>query len=89
MLFRSTKIKQYKKQINDYSGRKHRYEVQKSILKDRNSYSKTDYDATFIRMKEDYMKKGQLNPGYNLQVETNSQLFYLIMCIKIRLIQER
>ena len=28
-----TKIKQYKKQINDYSGRKHRYESQKSILR--------------------------------------------------------
>ena len=48
-----TKIKKYKKQINDYSQRKHKYEVQKSILKDRNSYSKTDHDATFMRMKED------------------------------------
>ena len=28
----------------------------KSILKDRNSYSKTDHDATFMRMKEDHMK---------------------------------
>ena len=26
-------------------------EFQKSILKDRNSYSKTDHDATFMRMK--------------------------------------
>ncbi|WP_145416844.1 MULTISPECIES: transposase, partial [Bacteria] len=68
-----TKIKQYKKQINDYSGRKHKYDVQKSILKDRNSYSKTDHDATFMRMKEDHMKNGQLKPGYNLQIATNSQ----------------
>ena len=68
-----TKIKQYKKQINDYSGRKHKYDVQKSILKDRNSYSKTDRDATFMRMKEDHMKNGQLKPGYNLQIATNSQ----------------
>nr|ANW07999.1 orf1 of transposase 1272 [Staphylococcus lugdunensis] len=36
-----TKIKKYKKQINDYFERKYRYEFQKSILKDRNSYSKT------------------------------------------------
>ena len=35
----------------------------KSILKDRNSYSKTDHDATFMRMKEDHMKNGQLKPG--------------------------
>ena len=31
----------------------------------RNSYSKTDHDATFMRMKEDHMKNGQLKPGYN------------------------
>ena len=61
-----TKIKKYKKQINDYFERKYRYEFQKSILKDRNSYSKTDHDATFMRMKEDHMKNGQLKPGYNL-----------------------
>ena len=35
--------------------------------KDRNSYSKTDIDATFMRMKEDHMKNGQLKPAYNLQ----------------------
>lgn len=33
----------------------------------RNSYSKTDTDATFMRMKEDAMKNGQLKPAYNLQ----------------------
>ncbi len=38
-------------------------EEQKSILKDRNSFSKTDHDATFMRMKEDHMKNGQLEPG--------------------------
>lgn len=62
---------------------------QSSILKDRNSYSKTDHDATFMRMKEDHMKNGQLKPRYNLQIATNSQFFYFIMCIKIRLIQEQ
>lgn len=73
-----TKIKKYKKQINDYSERNHKYEFQKSILKDRNSYSKTDHDATFMRMKEHHMKNEQLKPGYNLQKTTISQfvLFY-------------
>ena len=33
----------------------------------RNSYSKTDTDATFMRMKEDHMRNGQLKPAYNLQ----------------------
>lgn len=35
--------------------------------KDRNSYSKTDLDATFMRMKEDHMLNGQLKPAYNVQ----------------------
>lgn len=35
---------------------------------DRNSYSKTDHDATFMRFKKDHMKNDQLLPGYNLQM---------------------
>ncbi len=36
--------------------------------KDRNSYSKTDLEATFMRMKEDHMMNGQLKAGYNVQI---------------------
>lgn len=50
-----------------------KYETQESICGDRNSYSKTDPDATFMRMKEDYMKNGQLKPGYNVQIGTENQ----------------
>ena len=50
-----------------------KYEVQEQILDGRNSYSKTDTDATFMRMKEDHMKNGQLKPGYNLQISSNNQ----------------
>jgi transposase len=50
-----------------------RYAAQQQILDGRNSYSKTDHDATFMRMKEDHMKNGQLKPGYNLQISTNNQ----------------
>lgn len=39
----------------------------------RNSYSKTDVDATFMRMKEDAMKNGQLKPAYNLQHGVDSE----------------
>ena len=35
---------------------------------DRNSYSKTDLEATFMRMKEDHMMNGQLKPAYNVQI---------------------
>lgn len=50
-----------------------RYNEQEKILEGRNSYSKTDTDATFMRMKEDHMKNGQLKPGYNVQVSSENQ----------------
>ena len=40
--------------------------------KDRNSYSKTDIEATFMRMKEDHMLNGQLKPAYNVQVSVEN-----------------
>ncbi|MDE3252640.1 MAG: IS1182 family transposase [Bacteroidota bacterium] len=51
-----------------------KYEQQEKILgENRGSYSKTDKDATFMRMKEDHMKNGQLKPAYNVQISTNNQ----------------
>ncbi len=51
-----------------------RYEQQEKVMGgERKSYSKTDPDATFMRMKEDHMKNGQLKPAYNLQLSTNNQ----------------
>ncbi len=50
-----------------------RYKKQEGKLGKRNSYSKTDEDATFMRMKDDHMKNGQLKAAYNLQVSSNSQ----------------
>ena len=44
-----------------------------AILDKHNSYSKTDSDATFMRMKEDHMLNGQLKPGYNFMISTNKQ----------------
>jgi len=49
------------------------YEVQLERMGDRNSYSKTDPDATFMRMKEDHMMNGQTKPGYNAQISTENQ----------------
>ena len=49
------------------------YENQLKTLENRNSYSKTDPDATFMRMKEDHMKNGQLKPAYNPQISTENQ----------------
>jgi len=50
-----------------------KYKKQQELLEGRNSYSKTDTDATFMRMKEDHMRNGQLKPAYNLQISTNRQ----------------
>ena len=50
-----------------------RYEQQVGLLDGRNSYSKTDPDATFMRMKEDHMLNGQLKPAFNVQISTNEQ----------------
>ncbi len=50
-----------------------KYEEQEKTLGNRNSYSKTDPDATFMRMKEDHMLNGQLKPGYNWQISTENQ----------------
>jgi transposase len=50
-----------------------KYEQQEIILGERNSYSKTDTDATFMRMKEDHMLNGQLKAAYNIQISTSNQ----------------
>jgi transposase len=62
-----------KKLEEDCLLRQKKYEDQEHKLAGRNSYSKTDVDATFMRMKDDYMKNGQLKPGYNLQMGTEGQ----------------
>lgn len=48
------------------------YEKKLHTCGSRNSYSKTDTDATFMHMKDDYMKNGQLKPAYNVQQAVNS-----------------
>ena len=65
--------KHLKKLKEDYLPRLEKYEEQLEILGDRNSYSKTDPDAVFMRMKDDHMKNGQLKPAYNAQISTENQ----------------
>ena len=59
--------------INSWLERLKRYNLDIHICGDRNSYSKTDHDATFMHMKEDHMKNGQLKAGYNVNVATVSE----------------
>ena len=54
------------------------YETKLHICGQRNSYSKTDPDATFMHMKDDHMMNGQLKPGYNLQHLVNSGFIAMV-----------
>lgn len=49
------------------------YLQSEQILGERSSYSKTDPDATFMRLKDDHMQNGQLKPAYNWQISTSNQ----------------
>ena len=59
--------------IYEYLERIERYHESQAILGTRKSYSKTDLDATFMRMKEDHMRNGQLKPAYNVQIGVESE----------------
>lgn len=68
--------KQQRRQIKELDSaveKMQEYDHKKEVLGSRNSYSKSDEDATFMRMKEDAMLNGQLKPGYNVQISTENQ----------------
>lgn len=68
------KLRKAVKRVHNESVPKMReYEEKPSIARERNSYSKTDNDATFMRMKEDVMNNGQKKPGYNIQIYTENK----------------
>lgn len=68
----SEKKKQIKR-LKEHADKLAEYNDKLAKLGERNSYSKTDEDATFMRMKEDAMNNGQTKPGYNLQISAENQ----------------
>lgn len=68
-----TELRQFKVLEEQHLPKLEEYEEHLRIMGKRNSYSKTDPDATFMRMKEDAMNNGQTKPGYNLQIATAGQ----------------
>ena len=70
---RKTEIQRDYDRIYEYLERIEKYHESQVILGTRNSYSKTDLDATFMRMKEDHMRNGQLKPAYNVQIGVESE----------------
>jgi hypothetical protein len=65
------------------------YDNHLEIMGERNSYSKTDKDATFMRMKEDAMKNGQTKPMYNLQIAQRTNLLQTLVSSPILPIRSR
>ena len=65
--------KKQPRELEGYRDKLMEYDSHLDTLGERNSYSKTDPDATFMRVKEDAMKNGQTKPGYNLQIGTENQ----------------
>ena len=69
-------VRTKKKQLKELEKKRNKlqeYDQHLEIMEERNSYSKTDSDATFMHMKEDAMRNGQTKPGYNLQIATENQ----------------
>ena len=69
---RKTNIQKFLEKATQYRAKLLEYKMHLDKMGNRNSYCKTDNDATFMRMKEDHMRNGQLKPGYNVQVGTDA-----------------
>lgn len=68
-----TQLQRDYEKLYSYLERLDNYNKSLEICGKRKSYSKTDTDATFMRMKEDHMLNGQLKPGYNVQIGVESE----------------
>jgi transposase len=65
--------KALRKLEKEYLPRQKKYEEQEKKLGKRNSYSRTDEEATFMRMKGEARGKVFPKPGYNIQMGTENQ----------------
>lgn len=70
---RKTNIQKYIEELESYRVRQENYEKCNKVFENRNSFSKTDNDATFMHMKDDHMRNSQLKPGYNVQIGVESE----------------
>ena len=70
---RKSETQRHWEKLDELRCRWEEYEKSLEIMgPSRNSYSKTDPDATFMRMKVDHMRNGQLKPAYNVQIAVNA-----------------
>ena len=70
---RKTPLQRNIEKLEEYIERSQKYAECFKKFKGRKSYSKTDEDATFMRMKEDHMRNGQLKPAYNVQIGVEAE----------------
>ena len=70
---RKNKIQRWTEQLLEFKERKEKYDYGNAQMVGRNSYSKTDPDATFMHMKDDHMRNSQLKPAYNVQIGVESE----------------
>ena len=70
---RKSNLQKLLEALYSYRERQKGYDESNDVFDGRNSYSKTDKDATFMRMKEDHMKNGQLKPAYNVQLAVEAE----------------
>ena len=64
---RKSELQRDIEQLRELEAKKTKYAAYQETFHGRNSFSKTDPDATFMHMKEDHMRNAQLKPGYNIQ----------------------
>jgi len=70
---RKSKLQKLTEELQEYYNRQEKYDVHNQLFEGRNSYSKTDPDATFMHMKDDHMRNAQLKPAYNVQIGVESE----------------
>jgi transposase len=71
---RKTPLQRDYDDIKAYESKMIQYERALEIMgPDRNSYAKTDESATYMRMKDDHMRNGQLKAGYNVQIGVSDE----------------
>jgi transposase len=70
---RKSNVQKLLEALYSYQERQKGYDESNETFAGRNSYSKTDKDATFMRMKDDHMGNGQLKPAYNVQLAVEAE----------------
>lgn len=70
---RKSKLQKFTEALQEFYTRQEKYDAHNQLFNGRNSYSKTDSDATFMHMKDDHMRNAQLKPAYNVQIGVESE----------------